>query len=89
MPNSTATKIVAELRALSSRIDEQRAEMSSLRVRLEIQFKRIACLQAELDVLPTARKERRTQRLLLLSAAGPHPVPARQPQPSAVAKPFE
>jgi hypothetical protein len=87
MPNSAASKIVAELRALSTRIDQQRTEMSSLRVKLEIQFKRIACLQAELDVLPTARKQRRTQRLLLLSAAGPHSVHARQP--SAVAKPFE
>jgi hypothetical protein len=72
MPNSVATRIVSELRALSCRIDEQRAEIASLRVRLEIQFKRIAYLQAELDVLPVAKKQRRSRRLVLLSKAGPH-----------------
>jgi hypothetical protein len=72
MPNSVATRIVSKLRALSHRIDEQRAEMASLRVRLDIQFKRIACLQAELDVLPVAKKQRRSRRLVLLSTPGPH-----------------
>ena len=72
MPNSVASRIVAELRTLSTRIDEQRTEMASLRVKLEIQFKRIAYLQAELDVLPIARKQRRSRRLVLLSTPGPH-----------------
>jgi len=72
MPNSVASRIVAELRTLSTRIDEQRAEMASLRVKLEIQFKRIAYLQAELDVLPIARRQRRSRRLVLLSTPGPH-----------------
>jgi hypothetical protein len=72
MPNSVASRIVAELRTLSTRIDEQRAEMASLRVKLEIQFKRIAYLQAELDVLPIARRQRRSRRLVLLSTPGSH-----------------
>ena len=88
MPNSVASRIVSELRTLSSRIDEQRAELASLRVRLEIQFKRIAFLQAELDVLPMARKQRQSQRLRMLSTPGSHTLRAHARGRSPAVKRF-
>jgi len=46
------------------------AQLAGLRAALEVQFKRIAQMQAELDVLPQARQRRNTLRELLTAA--PH-----------------
>ena len=51
------------LRGLVSALHE---EMTTLRAELALQFKRIASIQAELDVLPQARKRRKTLRSFLL-----------------------
>ena len=40
-------------------------EVANLRSALDVQFKRIAQMQAELDVLPTARARRKTISALL------------------------
>jgi hypothetical protein len=45
------------------------AQLASLRAALDVQFKRIAQMQAELDVLPQARQRRNTLRELLTSAS--------------------
>jgi hypothetical protein len=59
------TKSVAMLEELVSRLREQALEMASLRAALDIQFRRIADMQAELDLLPHARRRRQTLRALL------------------------
>jgi len=43
----------------------QALEVDNLRAALDVQFKRIAQMQAELDVLPMARARRKTIRALL------------------------
>ena len=45
------------------------AQLASLRAALEVQFERIAQMQAELDVLPQARQRRNILRGLLVAAA--------------------
>jgi hypothetical protein len=44
------------LRQLDARLQEQALKMDSLRAALDTQLKRIAQMQADLDVLPRARK---------------------------------
>jgi hypothetical protein len=61
MPKSLSTT-VTQLAAL---LQEQRTEMTMLRTELRVQFTRIAQLQAELDVLPQARRRRQSLRALL------------------------
>lgn len=53
-----------QLRQIDSRIDEQALEMTLLRTALDIQFKRIAEIQAELDLMAHARRHRSTDPLL-------------------------
>jgi hypothetical protein len=43
---------------LHAQLQEQALEVASLRAAFDVQFKRIAQLQAELDQLPVARKRR-------------------------------
>lgn len=43
----------------------QGEQMTSLRADLDVQFKRIAHMQAELDLLPSARARRKTLRASL------------------------
>lgn len=50
---------------LLSRFDSQAREMTAIRATLDNQFKRIALMQAELDVLPLARRRRKTTRSML------------------------
>jgi hypothetical protein len=45
---------------LEARLREHALEMANLRVALDIQFTRIAQMQAELDNLPHAKKRRRS-----------------------------
>jgi hypothetical protein len=59
------TKSAAMLEQIVSRLHEQALEMASLRAALDIQFKRIAEMQAELDRLPSARRRRQTLNALL------------------------
>jgi hypothetical protein len=46
------------LEQLDARLREQSLDMANLRAALDVQFKRIAQMQAELDMLPHARKRR-------------------------------
>ena len=65
------TKSVAMLEEIGSRLREQALEIASLRAALDIQFRRIADMQAELDLLPHARKRRQTLRAQLVQPS-PH-----------------
>jgi len=53
------------LTQLDAKLQAQALEVDNLRSDLAIQFKRIAQMQAELDVMPTARARRKTIRALL------------------------
>jgi len=55
MAKSTA----AELKELRSRFQHQAQELSTLRTAIDTQFKRIAQIQGELDLLPHARRRRK------------------------------
>jgi hypothetical protein len=46
------------LKQLAARLQEQSLDMANLRTALDVQFKRIAEMQAELDTLPHARIRR-------------------------------
>jgi uncharacterized coiled-coil protein SlyX len=60
------TKSAVTLEQLMSRLNEQGLELTTLRAALAVQFKRIASMQAELDLLPHARKRRQALRQLLV-----------------------
>jgi hypothetical protein len=51
------------LHATNLRLDQQAAGIADLLAALEIQFDRIACMQAELDALPSSRERRKTVRV--------------------------
>ena len=53
------------LKQLDAKLQAQALEVANLRAALDVQFKRIAAMQAELDVLPTARARRKTISALL------------------------
>jgi hypothetical protein len=53
------------LKQLDAKLQAQALEVANLRAALDVQFKRIAQMQAELDVLPTARERRKSIRLQL------------------------
>jgi hypothetical protein len=62
----TMTKSAATtLKQLVFRLHEQALEMATLRAALDVQFTRIAQMQAELDLMPHARRRRQTFRVLL------------------------
>jgi hypothetical protein len=67
-----AGTILRQLLQINGRLDEQALEMTVLRKELDVQFKRIADLQAQLDVLPAARKGR-AAALTLVSPSRPSP----------------
>jgi len=67
MAKSQPEPTAGELRQLSARLDEQRSEMTRLRRKLDVQFKRISDLLAELDTLPATRKRRPSLRALTQS----------------------
>ena len=56
--------IVSQLRLMNVQLKAQAVEIASLRAAADIQFTRIADMQAELDVLPTARERREEVRVL-------------------------
>jgi len=56
---------VTTLKQLDAKLREQASEVANLRSALDVQFKRIAQVQAELDILPTARARRKTFRAQL------------------------
>jgi hypothetical protein len=67
---------VTNLKQLVSRLHDQELEMAILRTAIDVQFKRIAQMQAELDQLPHARRRRQALRPLLAerpSRNGHHP----------------
>ena len=49
-------KTLPTLVQLAARLDQQTTEIASLKSELAVQFTRIAQLQAQVDVLPTARR---------------------------------
>ena len=53
------------LKQLDAQMQAQALLVDSLRAALDVQFKRIVQMQAELDVLPTARERRKSIRLQL------------------------
>ena len=53
------------LKQLDAKLQAQALEVANLRAALDVQFKRIAQMQAELDVMPTARTRRKTISALL------------------------
>ena len=53
------------LKRLDAQLQAQALEVANLRLALDVQFQRIAQMQAELDVLPTARERRKAIRILL------------------------
>jgi hypothetical protein len=69
---SEAATILRQLLQINGRLDEQALEMTILRNALDVQFKRIADLQAQLDVLPSARR-RRAAALTLVPPSRPSP----------------
>jgi len=52
--------MVSTLKKLDAQLQEQALEVANLRSALDVQFKRIAQMQAELDILGTARARRKT-----------------------------
>jgi hypothetical protein len=57
--------MVRTLKKLDAQFQEQALEVASLRSALDVQFKRIAQMQAELDMLAAARARRKTISALL------------------------
>ena len=55
------------LQQLDARLQDQTLEIVALRAALEVQFTRIAHMQAELDVLPRARRRRQALKSFLTS----------------------
>ena len=53
------------LKQLDAKLQEQARLVDNLRAALDVQFKRIAQIQAELDVLPIARERRKSLRARL------------------------
>jgi hypothetical protein len=64
-----SSAILRELAVLNAHVAGLALELAEVRTTLDIQFKRIAALQAEVDLLPVARRRREARR-------GPAPVPA-------------
>lgn len=60
------------LRQLDARLHEQALKMDSLRAALDSQLKRIAQMQADLDVLPRARKHHQWLRAALAPPPSRH-----------------
>jgi hypothetical protein len=58
VPTLQSLAILTELRELKDLLELHGLEMQSLRAALATQFKRIAQMQAELDLQPAARKRR-------------------------------
>jgi predicted DNA-binding ribbon-helix-helix protein len=63
--------MVSTLKKLDAQLQEQALEVANLRSALDVQFKRIAQMQAELDILAMARARRKP-----ISALS-HQMPAR------------
>jgi hypothetical protein len=63
--------VLTELRKTNLRLAQQGEEIASLRASADIQFKRMAQIQAELDALPAARERRSAVRTHLTLALPP------------------
>jgi hypothetical protein len=60
MSKSEMTEIQTALRKTDAMLAQQATEIATLKATASIQFRRIADIQAELDVLPRNRQRRRT-----------------------------
>ena len=72
MTTSRPPTILRTLRQINTLLDQQAAELTSLRAALDVQFQRIAQMQAELDVLPTGSERRKRVRALLVQPPSSH-----------------
>ena len=68
MTSLESSAILRELAVLNAHVAGLALELADVRTTLDIQFKRIAALQAEVDLLPPARRRRDAVR-------SPAPVP--------------
>jgi uncharacterized small protein (DUF1192 family) len=68
MTSLESSAILRELAVLNAHVSGLALELAEVRTTLDIQFKRIAALQAEVDLLPAARRRRDLVR-------APAPVP--------------
>jgi hypothetical protein len=64
-----AKAAVTNLEQLVSRVHEQALKLDTLGAAIKLQFERIAQMQAELDLLPHARRRRHALRAVLAMAA--------------------
>ena len=64
--------LVQTVHELGARLREQATEMDDLRAALDVQFKRIAQMQSELDLLPQARRRRQSVLALQSHDAAAH-----------------
>ena len=62
----------ATLKQLQAHLHEHSLQMATLRAALDVQLTRIAQMQAELDLLPHARKRRLLLRALLTKQSVGH-----------------
>ncbi len=65
MTKSLAANVARHVRQINVRLEAQAQEIRKLQRTTDIQFKRIAHMQAELDAMPVARKHRQAARALL------------------------
>ena len=65
MSKSRAASVARRVQQISVRLEEQAQEIRRLQRTADIQFNRIAHMQAELDTIPVARKRRQIVRALL------------------------
>jgi hypothetical protein len=65
VPTSRPLTTRQMLDQMSASLQQQADSIAQICAILEVQFKRIVTMQAELDVVPTARKCRATLRMLL------------------------
>ena len=63
------TDTVDTIKELTARVAGLTFEVAGMRAVLDVQFKRIAAMQAELDLLPAARRRRKTTTASLPSPA--------------------
>ena len=72
MTEHESSAILKELAVLNAHVEGLALELVDVRTTLDIQFKRIAALQAEVDLLPAARRRREALRAPAVVALPAH-----------------
>jgi hypothetical protein len=73
MTTAESAATLKMLQKINARLDEQAVELTGLRKAFDIQFKRIAQLQAELDASPAGGRRRRQSAAAMSASAFPQP----------------